>query len=146
DWDRERGFVKPVSELPVADMYVCWNKQAVYLGLYAQDIVELNYYRNQVVPEVDRAEWIISTGQTNKPIHIRLGHVEPAVCDEPAVHIVNLSGLYMKTRNIAAVELPAKLFGKDGFKVGDSFELKSSFFTHCRADRVEWKDKFTLRD
>ena len=39
-WDRERGFVKPRSEFPVADLYVCWNPQAVYLGLYAQDIVE----------------------------------------------------------------------------------------------------------
>ncbi len=32
DWDRERGFVKPVSEFPVADLYVCWNEKAVYLG------------------------------------------------------------------------------------------------------------------
>jgi len=24
-WDRERGFVQPVSEFPLADLYVCWN-------------------------------------------------------------------------------------------------------------------------
>jgi len=29
------GFVKPVSEFPIADLYVCWNKDAIYLGLYA---------------------------------------------------------------------------------------------------------------
>jgi hypothetical protein len=146
DWDRERGFVKPVSELPIADLYVCWNKQAVYLGVYAQDIAEMNYYRNQVIPEVDRAEWIISIGQTNKTIHIRLGHGEPPICDEPAARVVNLSGIYMKTRNIAALELPAKLFGKEEFKPGDSIDFGSTFFTHCRADRVEWKGKFRLRD
>jgi len=50
----------------------------------------------------------------------------------------------MNTRNIAALELPAKLFGKARFKPGDTIELGST--PHCRADRVEWKGKFTLRD
>jgi hypothetical protein len=146
DWDRERGFVSPASEFPVADLYVCWNKNAVYLGVYAQDFVEENYYRNGMVPAVDRAEWIVSIGETNKPIHARLGPGGPPVCDEPAVRIVNLSGEYMNTRNIAAVELPAKLFGKEQFKAGDTIEFGSTFFTHCQADRVEWKGKFTLRN
>jgi hypothetical protein len=146
DWDRERGFVKPVSEFPVADLYVCWDKHAIYLGVYAQDITEENYYRNKIVPEVDRAEWIISPNKAHKPIHIRLGPGAPPVCDESAARVVNLSGIYMNTRNIAAVELPAKLFGKRQFKPGDSIEFGSTFFSHCRADRVEWKGEFTLHD
>jgi hypothetical protein len=144
DWDRERGFVKPVSQFPVADLYVCWNEQAVYLGLYAQDIVEVEYYRTKAVPKVDRAEWIVTTGETNRPIHARLGPGGPPVCNTPGARIANLSGVYMNTRNIAALELPAKLFGKLRFKPGDSIELGSTFFTHCRADRVEWKGRFTL--
>ena len=146
DWDRERGFVKPISEFPVADLYVCWSEQAVFLGLYAQDIVEENYYRNKIVPEVDCAEWIISIGETNKSIHARLGLGGPPICTEPAARIANLSGAHMNTRNIAAIELPAKLFGQDRFKAGDKIEFGSIFFTHCRADRVEWKGEFTLRD
>jgi hypothetical protein len=146
DWDREHGFVKPVSEFSVADLYVCWDKHAVYLGVYAQDIAEGNYYRTKDVPEVDRAEWIVSPNESHKPIHLRLGPGGPPVCDEPAARVVNLSGIYMNTRNIAAVELPAKLFGKAQFKSGDSIEFGSTFFSHCRADRVEWKGKFTLRD
>jgi hypothetical protein len=145
DWDREHGFVKPVSKFPVADLYVCWDKQAVYLGLYAQDIVERNYYRTPGVPDVDRAQWVISIGEGSKSVHARLGPGGPPVCDEPAARLVNLSGEYMNTRNIAAVELPAKLFGKERFKSGDSIEFGSIFFTHCRAERVEWKGKFTLR-
>ena len=144
DWDRERGFVKPVSEFPVADLYVCWDKNAVYLGVYAQDFVEKAYYKNQIVPEVDRAQWIITVGNTNQPIHARLGPGGPPQCDEPDVRIVNLAGEYMNTRNIAAVELPARLFGKTQFKPGDTIEFDSTFFTHCRADRVEWKGRFSL--
>jgi hypothetical protein len=146
DWDRERGFVKPVSEFPVADLYVCWNQKAVYLGLYAQDFAEAEYYRDQIVPEVDRAEWIISIGETDQPIHVRLGPGGLPVCNEPAVRIVNLFGEYMNTRNIAAMELPAKLFGKTRFKPGDTIEFDSTFFTQARADRVEWKGRFTLRN
>jgi hypothetical protein len=146
DWDRERGFVKPASEFPVADLYVCWDKDAVYLGVYAQDFVETAYYKNKIVPEVDHAQWLIGIGKTNQPVHIRLGPGGPPVCDEPAVRIVNLSGEYMNTRNIAAVALPANLFGKTRFKPGDTIEFDSTYFDHCRADRVEWKGQFTLRE
>jgi hypothetical protein len=144
DWDRERGFVKPVSEFPVADLYVCWDKKAIYLGLYSQDIVEEIYYRNKVVPEIDRAEWLVSIGGYQKPIHARLGPGTAPVWDEPAARFVNLSGIYTSTRNVAAIELPAKLFGKEQFSAGDTVELESTFFAHCRAYRVDWKGRFTL--
>ena len=145
DWDRERGFVKPVSDAPVADLYVCWDKDAVYLGLYAQDFAEADFYKNKTIPEMDRAEWMVSPGNNVKPIHARLGPGGSPVCDEPAVRLVNLSGVYMNTRNIAAMKLPAKLFGKTEFKGGDTIEFGSTFCTHGRADSVEWKGKFTLR-
>src|SRR5262249_51231424 len=113
---------------------------------YAQDIVEDNFYRNKIVPEMDRAQWMVRLGQTNNPIHIRLGPGGAPVCDEPTARIANLSGVYMNTRNIAALELPAKLFGKVRLKPGDTIELNSTFLSHCRADRVEWKGTFTLRE
>ena len=146
DWDRERGFVKPVSKFPVADLYVCWNSKAIYLGLYAQDIAERDYYKDKIIPEADRAEWVVSLNGTNQPIHVRLGPGGPPVCDEPAAKIANLAGEYMSTRNIAAVELPARLFGKTQFKRGDTIEFDSRFFTQARAEQIEWKGKFTLRN
>lgn len=146
DWDRERGFVKPASKLPVADLYVCWDAKAIYLGLYAQDVAEANYYRDNIVPPVDRAEWIISPKGSDQLIHVRLGPGGPPVCDEPEVRVANLAEEYMHTRNIAAVELPAKLFGKTQFKAGDTIKFGSTLFTFCRADHVEWKGKFTLQN
>lgn len=146
DWDRERGFVQPISQFPIADLYVCWDKQTVYLGLYAQDIVETDYYRNKVVPELDRAEWVISLGGTNQTIHARLGPCGPPMCDQPAARLVNLSGVYMNTRNIAALKLPARLFGKAQFKPGDSIKFDATFLSHCRANCVRWKGSFILRD
>lgn len=145
DWDRQRGFVKPVSKFPVADLYVCWNEKAVYLGLYAQDFADADYYRDKIVPEVDRAQWIVTINKAKKRIHVRLGPGGPAICDEPDVRVANESGDYMNTRNIAAMELPAKLFGKTAFKPGDTMDFDSTYLTHARAERVDWKSAFTLR-
>ena len=146
NWDRARGFVKPVSKFPVADLYVCWDQKAVYLGLYGQDFAEAGFYRNKILPEADRAQWIVTIGETNKPIQVRLGPGGPPICDAPGVRVANESGDYMNTRNIAAIELPAALFGKTSFKVDDAIEFKSTYFTQARADRVEWDGRFILSD
>ena len=144
-WDRERGFVKPVSEFPLADLYVCWNKQAVYLGLYAQDVTEDTFYKDKTVRAADRAEWIVSISGFTKPIRGRIGAGLEPVVDEPAVRVMNISGINGNLRNIACLELPAKLFGKDRFNAGDAIEFGSTLFTHCRAYRVDWQGRFTLR-
>jgi hypothetical protein len=144
-WDRERGFVKPVSEFPLADLYVCWDKKAIYLGLYAQDVVEDTFYRDKIVRATDRAEWIVSISGSAKPIRGRIGAGLEPIVDEPAIRLVNISGVNGNFRNIACMELPAKLFGHERFKSGDAIEFDSTFFTHCRAYRVEWKGRFPLR-
>jgi len=143
-WDRERGFVKPVSELPLADLYVCWNKRAVYLGLYAQDVVEDVFYKGNTVLSSDRSEWIISIKGLPKPIRGRIGSGMEPVVDEPTVRLMNLSGINGNTRNIAGMEIPAMLFGQDRFKSGDAIEFASVFFTHGRAYRVDWKGRYLL--
>ena len=137
--------MKPSSEFPLADLYGCWNKKAIYLGLYAQDVVEDAFYRDKIVPSSDLSEWIVSIGESTNPIRARIGAGAKPVVSEPAVRMVNLSGLDLMVRNIACMELPAKLFGKDRFKPGDTIDLASTFFTHCRTYRVEWKGNFTLR-
>jgi len=144
-WDRNRGFVKPISESPVADLYVCWDKKSIYLGLYAQDIVEEAFYRNKTVPEIDRSEWIISVGETNRPIRARIGAKARSVFNEPNLRTASVSGEYMNTRTIVAVEIPAKRFGKERLEAGDRIEFTSTFFSHCRGYRVDWKGCFILR-
>jgi hypothetical protein len=147
DWDRARGFVKPISEFPAADLYVCWDRDAIYLGLYGQDLAEADFYRNKMIPLADRAEWVVyPSGKNGSPVHARLGPGGPPACDESSVQIANLSDVYMNTRNIAAMKLPAKLFGKSRFTAGDTIKFNSTFFTQARAERVEWKGKFTLRN
>ena len=142
DWNRERGFVKPTSQFPLADLYVCWNDTAIYLGLYAQDVVEDIFYKDKVVRVSDRAEWTVSVGGSTLRARIGAG-VEP-ITSPSAVRLVNISGLNGEVRNIAAMELPARLFGKGRFKAGDTVAFSSTFTTHGGVDRMEWKGDFTL--
>ena len=144
EWDRERGYVKPVSDYPSADLYVCWNAEAIYLGLYAQDVVEERLYRDKKVPESDRAEWTVQVGKARRTVRARIGAGDPAVVDEPPVRVVHLSGVNLTTRCLAAMSLPASLFGRSRFHPGDRVEFASTFHTHCRACRVEWRGAFTL--
>ena len=145
-WDRERGFVSPASAEPLADLYACWNKSAIYLGLYAQDVTEDAFYKDKIVRAPDRAEWIVTLGgSAHRTIRSRIGGGLEAIVDEPAVRIVNVSGINGNFRNIAALEIPAKLLGQQRFKAGDPIEFTSTFHSHCRAYRVEWKGQFKLR-
>ena len=144
DWDRERGYVKPTSEHPMADLYVCWSPEALFLGLYAQDVVEEECYRDGRVPDVDRSEWTVRTGKPAMTIRARIGAGATAVVDENRVRVVHLSGVQLNTRCIAAMTIPASLFGRATFHERDLVEFHSTFLTHARAYRTDWRGRFTL--
>lgn len=80
-----------------------------------------------------------------KEISARLGAGLEPVCSEPGIRIVNISGLNGNFRSIACLEFSAKYFGKARLKAGDRIEFASTFFTHCRAYKMDWKGEFTLR-
>ena len=49
-------------------------------------------------------------------------------------------------RSIAAMELPAALFGRERFRSGDHIRLSSTFWSHGRGYRTEWAGEFELAD
>jgi hypothetical protein len=142
-WDRERGFVKCATHFPLADLYICWSPQAIYLGLHAYEIVEDQYYRNQSVPKIDRALWTIETPASKIEARIGAGR-EPLINDE-SIRIENQSGLNLNVHNIAIIEIPAAHFAKQKFSRGDKIDLNTTLVTHARAYRYEWRGTFTLR-
>lgn len=159
-WDRERGFVQPISDYPMADLYLCWGPQALYVGIYSQDVVEDAFYRGKTVPESERSEWTIAFNDRAMVIRARIGAGESPVVSQssagevrlsnlsgkPSAVVVNSSGINLNVRNIAALELPAALLGRQQFKAGDTLRLSSSFVTHGRGYRTEWQGEFKLAD
>ncbi len=143
EWDRERGFVPPRSPDPIADLYLCWSPSALYLGLYALDIIEDDYYRNKSVPKVDRALWVIHAGD-GAPIRARIGSGREAIVSENSIRLENFSGLNLNVRIIAIAEIPASRFGRNRFHTGDTVDLRTTLWTHQKAYRVDWNGIYTL--
>jgi hypothetical protein len=144
-WDRERGFVKPSTPFPVGDLYLCWNPRAIYLGLYALDMVEDAYYRDNSIPKSDRALWVVDAGG-GQTIRVRLGAGREAIPSDSGVRVEHLPALNHKVRNVAAMELTAEQLRRQPFKAGDAVALHSVLWTHGKAYEIEWKGTFRLVD
>jgi len=142
-WDREHGFVKATSEHPMADLYICWSPQAIYLGVYSLDIMEGAYYHGGV-PKADRALWTVQINGS-EPIRARLGAGREPIVSDPTVRLRNLSGLDLNVRNVAILEVPMARFGTQEFLAGDRIELSISLLSHAQAYRAEWNGKFVLK-
>ncbi len=76
----------------------------------------------------------------------RIGAGREAFASDPSVRIESISAPNLSVRPVAALELPAKLLGREGFKAGDTINLDCTLLTHARAYRYDWKGVFTLRD
>ena len=145
DWNREDGFVKPSTDRPLADLYLCWSSRAVYLGIFAFDFVEPAYYSGASVPKADRSLWSVQVDR-GEVLRARIGGgLEPLVSN-PDVRIENLSGVNLSVRNIAILEMPVSLLNRTELKPGDTIDLDVSLVSHARALRVEWRGSFRLRD
>jgi hypothetical protein len=144
-WDRERGFVPSASEAPLGDLYVCWKPEALYVGLYALDVVEAAYYPDGVLPEADRAAWSVEL-QDAGAVTARLGGGEAPIVSDPAIRVECLSGFDHNVRLIALMEIPAQRLGKQRFAPGDTINLRSTLTTHGRAYQFTWNAKLPLAD
>ncbi len=142
-WDRQRGIVKPVTNAPLADLYVCWKPSAIYLGMHSWECVETGYYRSGGAPKEDRALWTVSVAG-REIVRARIGGGREAIVSTASVRVESIPIAVSSAWNTAAMELPANLLGKNAFAAGDTIELECVLLTHARAYRVEWKGSFKL--
>jgi hypothetical protein len=129
----------------MGDVYVCWSPDALYVGIFVIDIVETGYYRDEVIPEADRAVWRISV-DGSEPVNAVVGAGRDPVITPGNLDIRSLSGTYHNVRCIAAVKLPASSIGKERLQPGDKFSFDSSFTSHARAYETKWKANFVLSE
>ncbi|HJQ79546.1 MAG TPA: hypothetical protein VJ828_06305 [Lacipirellulaceae bacterium] len=145
NWDRRRGFFPAVSEHPIGDLYLCWSPAALYLATCVIDIIEPDYYRDGRIPNVDRPLWTIQVNG-REPIIARIGAGENPEISDSSARVKSISGLYHDVRCITVIQLPASYFDKESLRPGDEFRLDTSFVSHGRAYRIEWKGRFKLSE
>jgi hypothetical protein len=143
NWDRDRGFVKPQSNAPLADLCLCWRPNALYLGVHGWDGIESGYYRGRWVPKEDRAVWTVRIG--GKEIaRARIGGGREGLVSNPAVRVESVPVEAESAWMTAAMEVPSKVLGGKELGVGDEIELECTLLGHAGVSRVEWKGKFKL--
>jgi hypothetical protein len=127
-WPRERGFVPPKPGIPFADLYVCRDREAIYVGVIAMDYADGHLYEGDQIPVGERMEWTIDVSGS-EPIDIRLGgDGQKATCNLPGQQISEVHGL----QHIALVRIPLKSFA-------GKIHLRSSISTHSRGYRMAWE-------
>ena len=144
-WDRERGFFPPTTPFATADLYAAWSPKGIYLGLYSLDIVESAYYRGPWVPKLDRALLTVRC-DGHEITSVRLGAGREPLASEPRVRVENSSGLGNNVANVAALEIPAELWGRGPLHAGETLKLDVTLLTHGRAYRIDWRGEFTFRE
>ncbi len=146
NWNREEGFVKPVSKIPMADMYICWNPDTLYVAIYGDDVIEKEFYRNNQIPEEDRMLLTINFDGKGEPLTFRLGSGMKPVWSNPVIDVFNASGIFLSVRNISVIKIPASYFGKNEFKSSDRMSFSADLKTFARAYSVQWKLNSYLSD
>lgn len=146
EWDRRRGFVPASSRYPVADLYTCWDSQAVYLGISAMDPVETTYYKDGVSPAQDCEQVLISGPRLPHPLDLSLRDTEGKQAEQWSDSGVTIRryGPVGNVRNAAMLDLPASLLSKAGFLPGDLLRLHVTLFTHARGYRMDWSIRSRL--
>ena len=144
-WDREYGFVPSSTPQPLADLYICWSPEAVWLGVYAHDMVESAYYRSANIPKTDRALWSVTLNDAS-PVRARIGAGREAIVAPLETRVESLSGFNSNVRLVAAMEVSAAQLKRDLFRSGETIDLHAVLETHFQAARYEWSGKFRLSE
>lgn len=140
-WNKQRSFVEPSANLPFADLYACWDKENLYLAVYAADFAEPRLYERNVVPDGERMTWAINLGTGKRLLEIRFGSDR-----EPTIVGADVSYKEWKnsTRFTLLVKLPASLLGKEQLRAGVRLRLHSTLASHSRAEFMQWNQRLSL--
>lgn len=143
-WNKELSFVKSINaekNFPFADLYACWDKNNLYLSIYAMDFAENRLYARNSIPETERMTWTIYTGGRGRPLQIHFGSGgEPVIA---GAHI-DYKSWSSSTRFTMMVKLPASFFGKKSWQEGERVPFRATLASHSRAESMEWKWTFEM--
>jgi hypothetical protein len=140
-WNKQDSLIEPSANLPFADLYACWDKENLYLTVYAADFFEPRLYERNVVPDSERMTWTIDLGAGKRPLEIRFGSDS-----KPTIVGADVSYKEWKssTRFTLMVKLPASLLGKEQLRAGERLRLRSQLASHSRAEFMQWNQALSL--
>lgn len=136
-WDRKGGLVPASGKDRWADLYVCADKEHLYVGLLAMEYGDKRLYKEGAVPEVDRPKLDLEIGKWRGSL--RYGFDRPASSTEPKLVLREKFGL----KHYLTIQIPLSLIQSDSQKDG-SQSLKATLTTRGRGYEMGWNALLTL--
>lgn len=135
EWPRDRAFVASATKLPFGDLYVTWDKDALYVGLIAMDYMDESLYEGHKVPEGERSTWNIRV--PGKKVTIRFGGAKrTATCSDPNVQIFETPAL----KHVLIAKIPIR----GGLAPDMRTNISSDLSTHSRRQTMSWQTQRRL--
>ena len=128
-WDRVRGYLPSLSASPWSDLYVCHDKDNLYVGLYAMEFMDDSLYADGKFPEVDRPSLRLAIGDFNVLVRYD-GKDEKATCSVPDVTVSEKISL----SSTIILKIPFRLLGG----AGKSVHLTGTLTSHGRGYEMGW--------
>lgn len=147
NWDKNASFVAPLAnrgeDYPFADFYAAWDKNDLYLCVYALDFVEQRIYARNTIPETERMTWTLNFGSNQNPIFIRFG-----AGGEPEIESAKLETKFWNTstRSTLIIKIPPVLLGKKNWQTGDRLNLRATLESHSRAETMRWNREIKISE
>lgn len=144
-WGRARAYVPGRSQSPIADLYVCWCAQRLYLAVYTEEYADAKLYRRGQIPLRDRMTWTIylpgNISGSRKAVQIRFGPGGPT---RIGGNIVDCHTLNNGIRYTAVIALSPAQWGLSALRSGTALALHTSLTSHGHAECMEWKTTLRL--
>ena len=138
-WDVQRAWIAASTRAPVADLYVCWDENYLYVAAYAADFFEKKLYPNDKIPPGERMQFTVKLDQP-KPLQVRFGPGGEAISNPPF-----WTKQWQRSVNAGAiVAISASYFGKNTLRAGRTISLRADLTTHSRAEHIGWNTTLRL--
>lgn len=135
-WDRRATALDETAGTgqPFADLYAAWDRNFLYLILYAFEYADEHLYSEGSMNLSDAVRWDIHGGAN--PITVRIGSTK-----KPSVEGASASAEMRQksTRFMVVLKIPATYFGKQSLAAGDSMPLDVDLSSFGRLYRMHWK-------
>ena len=137
NWQRNQGRILSKSADQFGDLYLCHDRNNLYLGVAAMDYADASLYENYKMPEIDRPRLQISIGKFMG--ELRYGFSKPIVKSAGIGAVAERSGL----KEMLTICIPASSLGKHSILKGEKIQVKAILTSHGRGYQMSWEDTRT---
>lgn len=128
DWNRTIGYIPSKSIDQWGDLYVCHDKESLYVGLLAMEYFDESLYAKGSIPEIDRPR--LKLNLNGKVVDVRFNGKKQIAHTTPSLDLNEWGGL----KHVIAIRIPLSSLNVKGHRL----DFKASLWSHGRGRKMVW--------